>query len=184
LNPDPRTLNSEHFFTKEQAMSVNHLKQWFPQLLTALDRAPMAGLLCAAALLFGVTLAWTRSAASPNIAKGDITAGVFGQAYESKENLVAKNKPDGLREGGEIINQVGSFRTSGNRLAFVSADNQRHFITLENRNLERVVQAIAENAKELEWTVSGMISEYRGANFLLINRAELKFPDRVSQGGQ
>ena len=44
-------------------MAVNQVKQWFPQLLSALDRAPMAGLLCAAAILFGVTLAWTRSAA-------------------------------------------------------------------------------------------------------------------------
>ena len=51
-------------------MSVNLVKQWFPQFLTALDRAPMAGLLCAAALLFGVTLAWTRSAAGRPRASG------------------------------------------------------------------------------------------------------------------
>ncbi len=53
----------------------------------------------------------------------------------------------GLREGGEIVNQTGYFHATGNRLAFVSADNKRNFIALENRNLERVAQAIAENAK-------------------------------------
>ena len=37
-----------------------------------------------------------------------------------------------------------------------------------------MAQAVAENAKQLEWIVSGTISEYRGENFLLVNRAELK----------
>ena len=47
-------------------MSINLVKQWFPQLPTALERAPMAGLLCAAALLLGVILALTRPVAAPN----------------------------------------------------------------------------------------------------------------------
>lgn len=47
-------------------MSINLVKQWFPQLPTALERVPMAGLLCAAALLLGVVLALTRPVAVPN----------------------------------------------------------------------------------------------------------------------
>ncbi|MGD0516006.1 MAG: hypothetical protein ABSA26_00595 [Thermoguttaceae bacterium] len=155
-------------------MSVNLVKQWFPQFLTALDRAPMAGLLCAAAILFGVTLAWTRSAAMPDSAKGAFEASMLNQAYGSGEKSQGNEKVVGLHEGGEIINQAGYFHAAGNRVAFVSADNKRSFITLENRSLERIARAITENAKELEWIVSGTISEYRGANFLLISRAELK----------
>lgn len=79
-----------------------------------------------------------------------------------------------------MINQAGYFLATGSRVAFVLADNKRNFIALENRNLERVAQAIAENAKQLEWIVSGTISEYRGENFLLVNRAELKPPIRSS----
>ncbi|MGA2059145.1 MAG: hypothetical protein ABSG67_01590 [Thermoguttaceae bacterium] len=165
-------------------MSVNLVKQWFPQLLTALDRAPMAGLICAAAILFGVTLAWTRSAAMPNTANTALETSVLSQTYDSGEKLQGNDKKVGLREGGEIVNQAGYFHATGNRLAFESADNKRSFIALENRNLERVAQAIAENAKRLEWIVSGTISEYRGENFLLVNRVELKSRIRSSDAAQ
>ncbi len=165
-------------------MSVNLVKQWFPQLLTALDRAPMAGLLCAAAILFGVTLAWTRSAAMSNTGKTILETGVPGYAYDTADKFQDNNKMPGLREGGKIDNQAGYFQASGNRLAFVSADDKRTFIALENRNLERVDQAIAENDKRLEWIVSGTISEYRGENFLFVNRAELKSPIRSSAAAQ
>ena len=165
-------------------MSVNLVKQWFPQLLTALDRAPMAGLICAAAILFGVTLAWTRSAAMPNTAKTALETARLTQTYDSGEKIPGNDKKVGLREGGEIVNQAGYFHATGNRLAFESADKKRTFIALENRNLERVAQAIAENAKQLEWIVSGTISEYRGENFLLVNRAELKSRFRSSDSAQ
>jgi len=165
-------------------MSVNLVKQWFPQLLTALDRAPMAGLICAAAILFGVTLAWTRSTAMPNTGKTVLESSVLSPAFDSGEKLQGDDKKVGLREGGEIVNQAGYFHATGNRLAFESSDNKRNFIALENRNLERVTQAIAENAKQLEWIVSGTISEYRGENFLLVNRAELKSRIRSSDAAQ
>jgi hypothetical protein len=155
-------------------MAVNQVKQWFPQLLSALDRAPMAGLLCAAALLFGVTLAWTRSAAAPNSARTALEAGVLSQAYDSGEKSLGNDNTRRLREGGEIINQAGYFLTSGGRLAFESADSKTRLIALENHNLEQVAQTITDDASQLEWIVSGTISEYRGANFLLLSRAELK----------
>jgi len=165
-------------------MSVNLVKQWFPQLLTALDRAPMAGLICAAAILFGVTLAWTRSAAMSNTGKTALENGMLGNVYDSGEKLQGYDKKVGLREGGEIVNQVGYFHATGNRLTFESADNKRGFIALENRNLERVAQAVAENAEQLEWIVSGTVSEYRGENFLLVNRAELKSRIHSSDAAQ
>jgi hypothetical protein len=121
----------------------------------------------------------------PNTAKATVLeTSVLGRTYDSGEKLQGNDKKVGLREGGKIVNQAGYFRASGNRLTFESADYKRSFIALENHNLEQVAQAVAENAKQLEWIVSGTISEYRGENFLLVNRAELKSPIRSSNAAQ
>jgi hypothetical protein len=153
-------------------MSVNLVKQRFPQFLTALDRAPMAGLLCAGAILFGVALAWSRSAAiSTGVKPSQDSTTPVGTA-EGSATLQDNAKP-GVREGGELVGQIGYFQTAGNRLAFVSADNKGHYVALENQNLERVSQAIAENS-QAQWIVSGTISQYRGENYILLSRAELK----------
>lgn len=165
-------------------MSVNLVKQWFPQLLTALDRAPMAGLLCAAALLFGVALAWTRSAAAPNSVQAAVETGALNQAYNHEEMSLGNETKDSLREGGEILNQAGYFRTTGDRVAFVSADYKQHFVALENRYLEQVARTIANNHIQLEWIVSGTISQYRGDNFILLSSAELKSRSSMTGIGQ
>ena len=99
---------------------------------------------------------------------------MLSQAYESGEKSLGNENLRRLHEGGEIINQAGYFRTSGGRLAFESTDKTTRVIVLENRNLEQVAQTIADDASQLEWIVSGKISEYRGASFLLLSRAELK----------
>jgi hypothetical protein len=56
---------------------------------------------------------------------------------------------------------------------FYAADNRR-FTTLENLNLERVARVISDSPDTLEWTVSGTITEFQGANYLLLSRAVLK----------
>ena len=157
-------------------MSVNLVKQRFPQLLTALDRAPMAGLLCAVAILFGVASAWSRSAATSSSGKTSPEDTVPVKAADHGAKLQDDLRP-GVREGGEIVSQIGYFQPAGNRLAFVSADDKSHFVALENQNLERVSQAIAENG-QLQWIVSGTISQYRGEDFIFLSRAELKAAHR------
>lgn len=85
-----------------------------------------------------------------------------------------------MHEGGEIINQAGYFQSNGNRLAFYSADNRQRFTMLENGALEQVAASVADNPNRSQWIVSGLVFEYQGVNFLLINRAELKSPSRPS----
>jgi hypothetical protein len=77
----------QHFqpVTKEQTMSINLVKQWFPQLPSALERAPMAGLLCAAALLLGVVLALARPMAPPNAANTPIESKVLSRDSGAEE---------------------------------------------------------------------------------------------------
>lgn len=79
-----------------------------------------------------------------------------------------------LREGTQISDQSGFFKVTGDRATFVSADGKHRFVGLENLNLERIVRTIKDDVDPLEWNVDGLITEYRGLNYLLITRATLK----------
>ena len=50
--------------------------------------------------------------------------------------------------------------------------------------LQRIAQKIEEIPGQLEWNVSGIVTEYRGANFLLVTHALLKTNGDGSQAGQ
>jgi len=57
---------------------------------------------------------------------------------------------------------------------FSATDSKLSMVCMENLNLERIVRAITDNTEQLEWRVSGTLTEYGGANFLLVERAILK----------
>ena len=119
---------------------------------------------CAAPV--GVALAW-----GPALSPPEWQASPPGQ--ESSPTSMPPSRDTRLREGTMLVNQVGYFRVSGNRVVFHRAEGRGRFVALENLNLDRVSNAIAENPTHLEWNVSGTITEYRGANYLLIERAIL-----------
>ncbi len=79
-----------------------------------------------------------------------------------------------LREGTKIDDQVGEFQVAGDRTTFVTDDGKRSFVGLENLNLERVVRILSDKPEQLQWSVSGTITEYHGQNFLTITRAVFK----------
>ncbi|MBN2022378.1 MAG: hypothetical protein JW809_06245 [Pirellulales bacterium] len=79
-----------------------------------------------------------------------------------------------LREGTRIVDQLGYFRNTGDRVAFFSEDGAGRFIGLENLNLQRVSAVIGQQPEKRLWKVSGAITEYRGENFLLIDRVTLE----------
>lgn len=60
---------------------------------------------------------------------------------------------------------------AGDRVVFFTEDGQGGYVALENLNLERIAQAIAENPEKLQWSVTGTMTEYRGANYLFVRRA-------------
>ena len=153
-------------------MPSQWLKQWFPHLPTALDRAPMAGLMCAAALLLGVALAGARSSISnENGAVSSVETAAHSTVKTTGEN---PEKTTRLREGAELVEQAGQFRMIGARVAFITADSQHRFVGLENLTLERVAEKIADNPAQMQWIVSGNVTEYHGENYLLLTRAQLK----------
>jgi len=79
-----------------------------------------------------------------------------------------------LREGAELVDRLGVFRLAGDRVLFVTSDTKQRIVGLENLNLERIVRTIADRPETIEWAVTGVATEYRGTNYLLIRRATLK----------
>ncbi|MCR4415256.1 MAG: hypothetical protein NUV77_22770 [Thermoguttaceae bacterium] len=88
-----------------------------------------------------------------------------------------------LREGTQIVDQWGYFKPTGERWLFVAEREGAQWVGLENRNLERVARAVAGNPRRLRWRVTGILTEYHGSNFLLIERAILKSDATQPQGG-
>jgi hypothetical protein len=84
------------------------------------------------------------------------------------------SRPEQLREGAELVDQLGQFKISADRVLFVPADGRRQLIGLENLNLERVLKAVTANPQAGTWMVTGTVTEYRANNYILIRRAILK----------
>ena len=79
-----------------------------------------------------------------------------------------------LREGTEVVDQLGRFQIAGDRVVFVAEPANQRFVALENLNLERIARSVADRPAESQWKVSGTVSEFRGTNFILIRRATLR----------
>ncbi len=79
-----------------------------------------------------------------------------------------------LREGDKIVGALGEFLRVDSRIQFSPADGAVKLTVLENRAAERVYRALAENRKSRQWSVSGVVTEFRGKNFLLVTKAVLR----------
>ncbi|MDA1054509.1 MAG: hypothetical protein O3C40_29085 [Planctomycetota bacterium] len=77
-----------------------------------------------------------------------------------------------LREGMNLVNQVGELREAGGRIAFYPEGDKRSLQVLENLALERVSRELDQSNRK--WSVSGIVTEYKGGNYLLLHRAVLK----------
>ena len=92
----------------------------------------------------------------------------------SQESNVAE-KRFRLREGAKLVEQVGDFKETGGRIAFYPDGTSASLQVLENLALERVAQNLAERSRK--WSVTGLVTEYRGGNYLLLHRAVQKARD-------
>ncbi len=75
------------------------------------------------------------------------------------------------REGTQLRDERGHFELNGTRVIFASADKKTRFVGLENLNLQRISQIMGSDFDQVEWIVSGLVTEYQGANYLLVTRA-------------
>ena len=138
-----------------------------PRLLLAPPGGPLRSLFWVAGLLLGVTLVWAQDPAALN----SHTSLDHPAAAESQP---ATRRPGfRLREGTEIVDTIGHFRITGDRATFFTDDGAGRYVALENLNLERITRTIADNPASLQWSVTGTLTEYQGANFLFVERAIL-----------
>lgn len=119
----------------------------------------------------------------PSLLLGTPRPATMGQAAEraepalsDRENraLETRKKQQRLREGAEIVDSVGGFQWVGDRLNFVTEEGEIETKVLENRMMERVVLTLETSTGDLQWSVSGRITEYRGNNYLLLTHVILK----------
>ncbi|MBN2477143.1 MAG: hypothetical protein JXB62_21220 [Pirellulales bacterium] len=129
------------------------------------SRARKAILLWTAAPLLGVALAASQ-APEPTGDDPRLSRPTTGESAAAPAANVQR-----IREGTEIVDQTGHFQMAGDRVVFFTEDGQGGYVALENLNLERIAQAIAENPEKLQWSVTGTMTEYRGANYLFVRRA-------------
>ena len=123
--------------------------------------------MCVVAALLGTALVWAQT---PHYPVWDSNP----NQPASPETQTPTFQPERrLREGTEIKEQLGYFRPVGGRVTFFTADGKDRLVGLENLALERIAQQIDEELTPLQWSVDGRITEFRGANYLIVDRAVL-----------
>lgn len=103
----------------------------------------------------------------------------FGNGFNADFRQPTAVEQDGAggiryREGTKLVDRAGHFRVQGDQVFYYIDDDQHRFTGLPNLNLERVALAITDDASQLEWSVTGVVTEYRGTNYILVERAILK----------
>ena len=88
------------------------------------------------------------------------------------------------REGMTLTDVAGYFKMSGDRATFYPSDGGKSYAGLENLNLERITALVSENPRQIEWIVSGTLTEFRGSNYLLISKAVMKTRGESAEAAQ
>ena len=92
----------------------------------------------------------------------------------NSDSAVKKSENRNLvREGTVIQSQHVVFRVSNDRVMLSTGNGSERYICLENQNLQRVTDVLKGNPTFTDWTVDFLVTEYRGANYALIQRAVL-----------
>lgn len=130
-----------------------------------------------ALLAVGACLAFvTLAVAVGELPSGDATSNSerepSGSAVDVKDVIAEDEVASLLREGTKIQDQIGHFILTVDTAVFVNRHGRR-FGMLKNLNLQRVMQMrrSTQALKEIEWSVSGTVTEFGGENFLLMSRA-------------
>jgi hypothetical protein len=99
-----------------------------------------------------------------------------GAATASSPTSAIPKASERLREDTRLTDLVGTFQAiGGDSVTFTPGPpggNRDSFRVLENLALQRVGQVLDEPNKGTRlWMISGVVTEYRGANYLLLKKA-------------
>lgn len=89
-----------------------------------------------------------------------------------------------LREGSKLVDQIGEFQKSGDQFSFFTKETYGALRVLENLALERVARMLDDNPTMRLWSVTGVVTEYRNENYLLITHAVLKAQPKKTAAGE
>jgi hypothetical protein len=102
-------------------------------------------------------------------------------ASQSPGGMPAGGKPiERLREGTRLIDVVGTFQSLGNDSVSFSPGGKDSLRVLENLALQRVVFILDDNKGARQWIVSGIITEYKGSNYILVTKAQQQEGEAVA----
>jgi len=87
----------------------------------------------------------------------------------------SSDEPPGerLREGTALKSVSGTFEIIGERILFRPSERELSLPVLENLASERVAGMLDSAAGRI-WSVSGTVTEFRGRNYLLVERAVIR----------
>jgi hypothetical protein len=124
------------------------------------------------ALLVVGSLGLLEAQGNGQFANSSTPGSVPERGYSEVESNPTKFR---LREGTTITNQAGHFRHEGEGAVFV-LDKERELMALPNLSLERITRTLKgfDEPEGVRWTVSGVVTEFNGRNYLLISRAVYK----------
>jgi len=100
-------------------------------------------------------------------------------------NAPAAKQVERLREGTRLTEVVGSFVAVGSdSITFSPAGSKDSYRVLENLNLQRISLQLDANRGQRQWVVSGLITEFRGANYLLVTKAAVQLQEGDTASGR
>lgn len=142
-------------------------KNWIGLGAIAAARLRRGLVVAAATALIGFTAGWTQTAPPTENPPRPADAASLETPRGEQAGRMR------LREGTELTSLRGWFRMVEGRILFFPSEGDARYIGLENLNLERIAAELASSPSQLEWSISGTITEFRGTNYVLVRRAIL-----------
>ena len=84
-----------------------------------------------------------------------------------------------IREGTVVTDLIGQFKVAGEIATFTVTETGQRLGGLENLNLARITNVIRDDPTA-DWSVSGLVTEFRGSNYILISKAIRKTASSAS----
>lgn len=120
--------------------------------------------------------AWLAILPPAKAAEAGAAAPAAGAKARSTVQPGASNPGQRAREGSLVSDETGSFEFVGERIIFVPAGGRESLRVLENLALERIVRELGDARDQRNWVISGVLTEFKGANYLLVTRSLLATP--------
>ena len=100
----------------------------------------------------------------------NLAAGDGASRTETTADAGAREPGKLIREGARIESKLMVVRSTGEQLILETEEDKQSFEALENLALERILQAVRADAGDKRWLVTGQATEYRGRNYILLER--------------